>query len=1584
MAKNQTKAVLDNFKIQSYVDSLFESNAGKNQRLQHFLSEYQKVLEQGNAKEFMIYEEFGHGLANFATGNKAVKKVINEMNTNLATYGKELNTYKLMECICDDAAKCACEDAYTNYLECKDAKSKAILCDACDALEQSGDPVAPQLTIVIANPNAQLEPQQITTFDNEGKFSEIQRKIEADKLRQSVEAAKAEIDAYAEKVYQEKVAQAQAERNANVYDNVVNANGICLGESIKNIMNSEAKTNKKLVETLEQYKGALNQGLYEERLYEGFIKNITPFNYLKSVDKELKRLEKVAEEHQTSINITKILEEMYTSGSYHIIPLIEEDTCRFIKNPTDVNCNQLKAALSSFASDPYCHAILEELELFNNAPSFLVNDKTMSIKDRTKLIKEHANISNVYSPVQYIKENECVFNVNGQFYVKKGNTLAKLSEEYVPQLSENFISLCQLVNDPRVIMNEDHITLVGNNKIANIYESYIDINGNKESIESVRNLAEMQLKYDFDNNFFIMASCLAENFNNIANVNFAKHIALNEDEGINIDLFNLSGNIFVNAVNESMLTSTFYHNVNPIQCRNLINNHMGINVSYLFEDLLPSQDKLYLRLNETKSEYEASISKYEATIEKLKKAKAEDISEDSEKKLDAAIEAAETKLDELKKEYKDWQDDVDKVTKPESKSEDADKDTDKDDNTEDDNTEVEKSNEPIDAEDVEAAKADLSTPLSQEAGDLSISDDEFDSYLEGDSEVSGDEMDPTDVNMAHHALSGDGKENEEPNPDELADPMTDDEFPTEGDEETLTPVGTDDEEDPFDTEIGGDEDELPSDDEEEINSEEPIDFEDGEDLEAEPESDIINEPVKEPISVEGVGVPEGYKIANIKFDENLKTGELFRTGNITVMVDMVDGSGKVYTESNNYHFYIDEETHLPVIDAADVPVALYNALVSSIQADAQFIKADTEGKGGETVKSEPAADEIYYNADDVNAASDELQKDDEEGYFDFTDDGEGDISFSAKEPTDDLSDEDDFEDVVPTNAAPAKPIKASDLFGGVEDEPDDEEDGSEEEVITPTYKVDDTVIDKPADNIDFEDEDDEDLFAGEDDEDPFADEDDDSFDSDEKDFPDFDDVKVEKEDDDDEDIDESEELVEEMQTPAAPQGAPQQNQQKQQPQQGQAQQGQVNAQPQQGQNAQAQPQQGQNAQAQPQQGQAQQGQANGQAQPAQNASAQPQQGQAQPAQNASTAQPQQGQQNESVKVERKISLNEARAAFVKLKAEYKKDKKSFINEGASKPSKKEAVNETKKVNETSKTVKEKSINPAIDKLHEYAEAHASNTTKITEIKSFNDIKYFGIIDSLNQNNPIAVYEMNNKVYYGNYDDLNEVVECIESGVNTEKDLELLEGEQPQCVSSEMINDGYDLIDTLLYESVKIKKPGLTTKGDVKLSKKMADILNGTKDRRDFEKKVERLSNEAGVANPLLPQPQQESVNIENTNVLSESVIDKNDIEVIYEPQDWVIIKQNGMKAQVVNVVNDGDGNLRMLTILASNGVTYDADPEEIEPDPLYLANLPGVAVNSTLMQVPRLATFDINPKTRLTDIVNNDDPALDEKYKDFN
>lgn len=288
----------------------------------------------------------------------------------------------------------------------------------------------------------------------------------------------------------------------------------------------------------------------------------------------------------------------------------------------------------------------------------------------------------------------------------------------------------------------------------------------------------------------------------------------------------------------------------------------------------------------------------------------------------------------------------------------------------------------------------------------------------------------------------------------------------------------------------------------------------------------------------------------------------------------------------------------------------------------------------------------------------------------------------------------------------------------------------------------------------------------------------------------------------------------------------------------------------------------------------------------------------------------------------------------------------------------------------------------IEKLYEYALKNAGNKVEITQVQSIQEgkVKFFGIIDLLRQKEPMAVYEIGDKVFYNNYDD---VIYTINENKNVVEDLSAYD-EDEDYINTSLLEDGYQLIDSLLLERAKIRKPGLTTGGDIRKSQKRAEIMNGTKDRQEFEKKVERLADEAGVANPLVPQPQQESVNIEDANELSESLIDKNNIEIIYEPMDWVIIKENGMKAQVTNVYNDGDGNLKMLTIVASNGVCYDADPDEIEPDPMYLANLPGVTVNSTLLGVPRLATFDINPETKLTDKVNNDDPALEEKYKDFN
>jgi hypothetical protein len=43
----------------------------------------------------------------------------------------------------------------------------------------------------------------------------------------------------------------------------------------------------------------------------------------------------------------------------------------------------------------------------------------------------------------------------------------------------------------------------------------------------------------------------------------------------------------------------------------------------------------------------------------------------------------------------------------------------------------------------------------------------------------------------------------------------------------------------------------------------------------------------------------------------------------------------------------------------------------------------------------------------------------------------------------------------------------------------------------------------------------------------------------------------------------------------------------------------------------------------------------------------------------------------------------------------------------------------------------------------------------------------------------------------------------------------------------------------------------------------------------------------------------------------------------------------------MDVVTNEKDEVVMLTVLASNGITYDVEPKEIEPDPLYLENIPG-------------------------------------------
>ena len=809
------------FNIHRYVNGLIEEGH-KNPELMSYLINYNNALANG-AQDFMLFEQFGQGLAKYAKGNKSIKSVIEQMNNTLATDGANLVGYQLIEQIENPLTKDNIKYLYNQYVANKCQETKDNLVEALSSLVEDGDPVATKLNILLTEESSMSANFIHADYVNESEVKNFEKKLQEQRDKKTMDQIFSKVQRYIDEKLDEDEKARLTEKDDFCLNAIANNQGINLSEHINNIRHSDASSNQRLMEVINLYSNAINQGAYEERLYETFLQNVSKFNYLLPVSKAMKSITEKVDSKREEITLTKILEEMKDDHSSFIyVDLIQEDVARYVKEPNAINRVQLRNALMPYASDPYINEMFNVIYSDNSRRANELTEKALNIKDQINIIRENASVSNIYTPVQYVKENEAIFNVNGQFYVKKGNNIAVLEDKLVDQLDERFVELCRLVNDPHVEINEDHIILHSNDKYATIFEGYVDIYGHKESKETLRNLREMCMKYDdYDTNFYIMCSCLLENFNNIAKIDWAKHVTLNENNNINADLFKLDQNIFIATHNDAIGQHTFYRNVNPIFCKNKLNEHMGINVSSLFSDLLPSQDKIILKLNETKNQYEDSIEKYEDMIEKLNKA-LESASDENKEKLEKAIADAEEKLDDIKAEYKEWQKQADDVT-----GEDNSDDTDDDETTDDGTVTKENPNEPMSDEEVDASKDELSQPLSGEDGDSEatdnfddeesdegITDDEFAKFLGSDSDDDEDSEGTGFDDAAANAIDADNDSDDDETDFEDSDDDydsddvfgSDEDSDDDSDEEAFKEVNFDDDTD--DTESADDDEDI--------------------------------------------------------------------------------------------------------------------------------------------------------------------------------------------------------------------------------------------------------------------------------------------------------------------------------------------------------------------------------------------------------------------------------------------------------------------------------------------------------------------------------------------------------------------------------------------------------------------------------------------------------------------------------------------------------------------------------------------------------------------------------------------------------
>ena len=403
-------------------------------------------------------------------------------------------------------------------------------------------------------------------------------------------------------------------------------------EAINTLSQAETKDNLSLMQVLEGYKAQLALEP-EVLLYESFITAMQSFKYFPKVGNAIKAIEDRVNTYESDVSITKILETMKKTRSNYLLPLIEDLVQNYLDNKNMQTKSSLKEGLIKFSYDPFVRDLIN-----------------LVTADATELQLEYANtqcdIEKVYSPVLYLGENEAVFGVRGSYYVKKGNTLSKLNKSSIERLDPEFTAVCEAINSPNVVIDGKTIIVYEGSDKAVITKDEILVNEQEFSNDQFKNSVDIA-EWTGKGQFLTLVETFRTNFNEIAEVDFAKRVFLKENTEYAADIFRLRGNISVATYNPAMGKGTFYRNVNPIQAKNLMMEHLRFDVSKAFEDLLPNEDKINEEIEETKKSYMDYI---QSLNEKILDFKAIGSLEYSEQ----VIGALQEELDEVKEEYKDY------------------------------------------------------------------------------------------------------------------------------------------------------------------------------------------------------------------------------------------------------------------------------------------------------------------------------------------------------------------------------------------------------------------------------------------------------------------------------------------------------------------------------------------------------------------------------------------------------------------------------------------------------------------------------------------------------------------------------------------------------------------------------------------------------------------------------------------------------------------------------------------------------------------------------------------------------------------
>ena len=377
----------------------------------------------------------------------------------------------------------------------------------------------------------------------------------------------------------------------------------------------------------------------EWRVIESVIAVLTPFNWEPLVNEKLKVLVENADKFREDIAIHKIVEGMQSSNSRYLYTGIVTPLESYLKNRTSADRVTLMEAASKFLFDPNMKALYNFLGESQRSFHIAANDNSCSI-------------NNIYSPVS-ISENCEYFVAEGKVYKKEGEVISVANEEEFNSLPTSFKAVADILSWSNVTISEGSIKIwAGDKKIQLVEENsnpVISINGAVVTKANVHRSFLNSGVFRMNENVVIGAiNVLAENWNTIFEMDFAKSITSKADTSKKMTVFFIGENIFINKVNTILKEDVFYTNCNATQTKNLVMEYMKFDISSSFNALLNEEEKQLSEAKALKNEYLQAISMLTDRKSRLESVPT-DIRETAEVK--ELILALDEEISHLKEEY---------------------------------------------------------------------------------------------------------------------------------------------------------------------------------------------------------------------------------------------------------------------------------------------------------------------------------------------------------------------------------------------------------------------------------------------------------------------------------------------------------------------------------------------------------------------------------------------------------------------------------------------------------------------------------------------------------------------------------------------------------------------------------------------------------------------------------------------------------------------------------------------------------------------------------------------------------------------